>query len=421
MNKSKLYQIVNKVWKKTHLESKVGDKNNYLKLHSPTFGPDEITAFAKQMITTNVTMGKNVEDFEKNFSKMFNFKNSVTSNSGSSANLLMIAALRSKYTKNNLKEGDEVIIPALTWSTSLFPLLQYGLKPVFVDCDLDTLNIDASNIEDAIGTRTKAIFVTHVYGNPCNMDDIVNLCKLKNILLIEDSCESMGAFYNNNPVGSFGLASSFSFYFSHHITCMEGGITVSKKKSLSETMKIIRSHGWIRNCEKKAKWINSNKNIDPKFLFVDEGYNLRLTEPQAVMADLQLKKLKGFVKKRRKTAEYFKKKLRRFNDLFKFQKEEKNSIHSWFGFPLTIVNKRINRNDICKYFNKYGIETRPVVSGNLSKQPAVKFVKKRISGKLTNADFIMENSFSIGCHQDIKNESVDYVEHILENYLKKRL
>ena len=192
-------------------------------------------------------------------------KNSVTSNSGSSANLLMIAALRSKYTKNNLKEGDEVIIPALTWSTSLFPLLQYGLKPVFVDCDLDTLNIDASKIEDAIGTRTKAIFVTHVYGNPRNMDDIVNLCKLKNILLIEDSCESMGAYYNNNSVGSFGLASSFSFYFSHHITCMEGGITVSKKKSLSETMKIIRSHGWIRNCEKKPNGLTQIRTLTQNF------------------------------------------------------------------------------------------------------------------------------------------------------------
>ncbi len=421
MKKDNLFQTINNEWNRFHSKSKVNNFRKEIKLHSPTFGPEEITGFAEQMISTNVTMGTKVSEFEMKFSKMFNFKHSITSNSGSSANLLMVAALRNRNTKNHLKVNDEVIIPALTWSTSLFPLIQYGLTPVFVDCDLDTLNMDINQIESAIGPKTRGLFITHVYGNPCNMNEIISLCKRNNLILFEDSCESMGAYYNNIPVGSFGIASSFSLYFSHHITCMEGGITVTKNKNLSETMRIIRSHGWIRNCENKKKWVDLYKNFNPKFLFVNEGYNLRITEPQAIMASLQLKKLKYFVRKRRKVSKYFRKKLSKFEGIFKFQKEEENAFHSWFGFPLTILNKKIDRDKICKFLNKNGIETRPVVSGNLYKQPAVKHVAKRVYGKLENANFVMENSFSLGCHQDVKNEEIDYVSDLIEDYLRKNL
>ena len=256
-------------------------------------------------------MGRKVKDFERKFSSKFSFKYGVTSNSGSSANLLMIAAL-SSCKKKYIKKDDEVIVPALTWSTSVFPLSQYNLVPVFVDSDLMTLNIDTNKIEEAITPKTRAIMVVHIYGNPCKMDEIVKIAKKHNLILIEDSCESMGSFYKGKAVGSFGIASSFSFYFSHHITCMEGGITVTKDFELSETMKIIRSHGWIRNVEKPEVFHKKFKDIDKKFLFVDEGYNLRITEPQAVMASKQLEKLNSFVNIRKKNAKLLKSLLKDF-------------------------------------------------------------------------------------------------------------
>ncbi|MDC3090790.1 aminotransferase class I/II-fold pyridoxal phosphate-dependent enzyme [Rickettsiales bacterium] len=422
MKKNQLYKAIQKKWEKKNREHNFLKKKDLeVKLHQPTFGVDEITAFTEQMITTNVTMGKEVENFENNYSNYLKTKYSVSSNSGSSANLLMIAALCNHYNKDKLNFGDEVIIPALTWSTTMFPLTQYGLKPVFVDCDLKTLNIDLNKIEGAIGPKTRAIFIVHIYGNPCDMSGIISICKKYNLLLIEDSCESMGAYFNKSPVGSFGLMSSFSFYFSHHITCMEGGITVTKDKSLFESMKMIRSHGWIRNIKNKAKWKKMGPNIDPKFLFVNEGYNLRLTEPQAVMASIQLKKLDLFVKKRRKAATYYKKRFKEFEDNFFYQNETRNAYHSWFGFPITIKNRKIKCKILCDYLNRNGIETRAVVSGNLAKQPVTKLYPNRVSGKLENVNYIMNNSFSIGCHQDITYNEIDYVYMKIKRFLKKTL
>ena len=421
MKKNELHKAIEEKWNKKHKEHHFNKNNPEIKLHQPTFGVEEIVAFTEQMITTNVTMGEEVEKFEDNYSNYLKSKYAVSSNSGSSANLLMIAALCNYYNKDKLNRGDEVIIPALTWSTTMFPLTQYGLKPVFVDCDLNTLNIDLNKIEDAISPKTRAIFVVHIYGNPCDMSGIISICKKYNLILIEDSCESMGAYYNKSPVGSFGLMSSFSFYFSHHITCMEGGITVTKDKKLFESMKMIRSHGWIRNIKNKNKWKKMSPSIDPKFLFVNEGYNLRLTEPQAVMASIQLKKLDGFVKKRRKAAKYFKKKFNEFEDDFFYQEETKNSYHSWFGFPITIKNKEIKCKALCDYLNKNGIETRPVVSGNLAKQPVTKLYPHRVSGGLENVNYIMNNSFSIGCHQNITYDEINYIHMKIKKFLKKDL
>ena len=388
-------------------------------LHEPTFGPDEIFGFTKQMITTKVTMGQKVRKFENEFCRKFGFKNGVTSNSGSSANLLMIAALCSKWRKRYLKPGDEVIVPALTWSTSIFPLTQYGLVPVLVDSDIETLNMNIESIENSITSKTKAILVVHIYGNPCNMDAIEKICKKNNLILIEDACESMGAYYKNKPVGSFGLLSSFSFYFSHHITCMEGGITLTKSFDLAESMRIIRSHGWIRNLEKPQLIKNKYKKIDEKFLFVDEGYNLRLTEPQAVMGSIQLKKLDKFLNIRKRNAEYLLNLLNEFSDTFIFQQSRPSDKHSWFGFAFTLrKNQNFSREQICKFLNKKGIETRVIVAGNLAIQPALKNFKFKKISSLKNSSYIMNNSFSIGMHQGLNKKSMHYIKDCIYKFLK---
>ena len=416
MKKNFLYKSIKSEWQKFHSKK----NNKKIKLHEPTFGVEEIFGFTKQLITTNVTMGKQVESFEKNICDKFGFRYAVSSNSGSSANLLMISALMSNLYSKRLKKNDEIIVPALAWSTSIFPLTQYGLKPVFVDCDLKTMNIDIDQVKKAISKKTKGILTIPIYGNPCEMDEITKICKKKGLILLEDTCESMGAKYNNKFLGSFGLASSFSFYFSHHITCLEGGITVTNDYELAEIMKIIRSHGWIRNVKEKEKWIKNYPKIDPNFLFVNEGYNLRLTEPQARMGMIQIKKLDYFIEKRRNNADNLMNLMKEFNDFFIYQHEKKKSFHTWFGFTIIIKDiKVVDRGKLCKFLNKNGIETRVIVSGNFASQPVVKTFKHRIVGYLENASKIMTNGFSIGIHQNLVNNQIKYVYDVFKKYLKK--
>ncbi len=417
MKKNLLYESIKNEWEKVHLKKK---KDKKIKLHEPTFGVQEIFNFTEQLISTNVTMGKQVESFEKKFCKKLGFKYAVSSNSGSSANLLMIAGLMSTLYSKKLKKDDEIIVPALAWSTSVFPLTQYGLKPVFVDCDLKTMNVDTNEVIKAISKKTKAILAIPIYGNPCNMSELRKICKKNKLILLEDTCESMGAKFNNKFLGGFGLASSFSFYFSHHITCLEGGITVTDDFELAEIMKIIRSHGWIRNIKDKEKWKKKFTKIDPDFLFVNEGYNLRLTEPQARMGITQIKKLDSYVKKRRKNAKFLLFMMQEFNDYFVYQNEKEKSFHSWFGFTIVIKNiKVINRSKLCNFLNKNGIETRVIVSGNFTSQPVVKNFPHRISGKLLNANKIMMNGFSIGIHQNLRKIQLVYIYRIFKEYLRK--
>ncbi|MAI29121.1 MAG: hypothetical protein CMP38_02815 [Rickettsiales bacterium] len=416
MKKNILYKTIKNEWKKFHSNKK---SNKKIKLHEPTFGIEEIFNFTKQLITTNVTMGKHVESFEKKFCDKFGFKYAVSSNSGSSANLIMIAGLMSTIYSKRLRKNDEIIVPALAWSTSIFPLTQYGLKPVFVDCDLKTMNIDIDQVKKAISHNTKAILTIPIYGNPCNMKELRKICNKNKLILLEDTCESMGAKYKNKFLGGFGLASSFSFYFSHHITCLEGGITVTNDFELAEIMKIIRSHGWIRNVKQKEKWIKNFPKIDPNFLFVHEGYNLRLTEPQARMGTTQIKKLDKFIKKRRENAKILMNLMKEFNDFFIYQYEKKGSFHTWFGFSIIIKNiKIIDRGKLCKFLNKKEIETRVIVSGNFASQPVAKTFKHRIVGNLTNASKIMTNGFSIGIHQNLTNTQLKYIYNVFKEFLK---
>ena len=416
MKKNFLYKSIKNEWQKFHSKK----KNKKIKLHEPTFGVEEIFKFTKQLITTNVTMGKQVESFEKKICDKFGFRYAVSSNSGSSANLLMISALMSNLYSKRLKKNDEIIVPALAWSTSIFPLTQYGLKPVFVDCDLKTMNIDIDQVKKAISKKTKGILTIPIYGNPCEMNELTKICKKKRLVLLEDTCESMGAKYNNKFLGGFGLASSFSFYFSHHITCLEGGVTVTNDYELAEIMKIIRSHGWIRNVKEKEKWIKDYPKIDPNFLFVNEGYNLKLTEPQAKMGMTQIKKLDSFIKKRRKNANQLMNLMKEFNDFFIYQYEKKESFHTWFGFTVIIKDiKVIDRSKLCNFLNKNKIETRVIVSGNFVSQPVVRTFKHRVVGNLKNASKIMTNGFSIGIHQNLGNNQIKYIYDVFKKYLKR--
>jgi len=392
-----------------------------VRLHEPTFNADEIIAFTNQMLTTKVTMGEKVTEFEKKYCSKYSYGHGVSNNSGSSANLLMLSVLTSKLTENNLKKGDEIILPALTWSTTVWPVIQMGLIPVYVDCDLYTFNMDSNKIEEAISDKTKAIFSVPIYGNPCEMDSILSICKKHDLMLIEDCCESMGAKYKDKYVGSFGRVASFSFYYSHHITTLEGGICVTDDHDLSEMMRIVRAHGWVRQVENREKWTNLHKDFDPKFLFVNDGYNLRITEPQAAMGLIQIDKIDNFIKSRQENAKKYYNDLESLGDFFSFQVTTENAENSHFGFPMILKNNTyFNRDEICSYLNNNGIETRPIIAGNLARQPANKLFEHRVSGELSNSDYIMDNGFSVGVHQSLSDDAINYVTGKIKEFISMR-
>lgn len=411
---NKIKKSLNKIYKGIKpLDSKI------IKLHESTFGAEEVYKILETLVSGNVTMGKKVLKFEEDLNAYFSMPNAITNNSGSSANLLAISGLCNHLTTNRLNAGDEVIVPALSWSTTIWPLIQNNLVPVFVDIDPETLNIDPIEIEKAITNKTKAIMIVPVYGNPCDMDKIVNICKKHKLQLIEDTCESLGAKYKGRYLGTFGRVSTYSFYFSHHITTLEGGVTLTKDNNLAEVMRMLRAHGWLREVKNPKKYIDKKSTVDKRFLFPNIGYNLRLTEIQGAMGSVQLKKLNKFVKNRRRNAHYLEKGLSKYSDYFSFQKETNNSEHSYFGFPIILKNKKINLEKIRFYLEKNNIETRPIICGNITKQPALKHYRHKKIGSLKNSTKVMNDGFAIACHQSLDKNSINYILKTFNDFFKK--
>lgn len=392
-----------------------------VRLHEPTFSGEEINAALECMLTTHVTMGAKVKAFERQFADKYGFKNGIMVNSGSSANLLAVAALANPQTKDGLKPGDEVIVPALSWSTTVWPLVQSGLVPVIVDIDPKTLNIDPAEIERAIGPKTKAVMIVPVYGNPCDMDAIVDICRRKSLTLIEDCCEALGATYDGKPLGKFGRVGTFSFYYSHHMTTLEGGICVTDDFDYAETMRILRAHGWIREVEDKARWKNQFPEIHERFLFVNLGYNLRATELQGAMGSVQLPKLDGYIKRRRDNAASLRRALAQYGEVFDFQEETPKGFHTWFGFSVTVRPEApFKTAELAAALEAAHIETRPIICGNIARQPAMKLFPHRVHGDLKHASAVMDRSFSFGIHQDVDGTARDYITAQFRAFLKSR-
>ena len=236
-------------------------------------------------------MGKGVEKFEKKIASWLGVKNAIMVNSGSSANLLLISSLLYRTNKKILKKGDEVLVPALSWPTTIWPLVQLGLKPIFTDIDIDSLAIDLNSAKKMLSKKTKAMFLIHVMGQSCDMKKYKEFCSKNNLILLEDCCESFGAFFNKQSVGSFGYGGTFSHYFSHHLSTVEGGTIVTNNDNLADDIRSLRSHGWIRDRKDKEKFQSNNINIDRRWLFVLPGYNVRPTEIQGVLGVRQIKRI----------------------------------------------------------------------------------------------------------------------------------
>lgn len=392
-----------------------------VRLHEPTFGADEIMAATECLLSTRVTMGPKVKRFEEAFAGHFGFAEGVMNNSGSSANLLAVAALANPRTKDGLKPGDEVIVPALSWSTTVWPLVQCGLTPVIVDIDPGSMNISPEAVEAAIGPRTRAVMPVHVYGNPCDMDALTDICQRHGLELIEDCCEALGTSWKGKSAGRFGRVGTFSFYYSHHMTTMEGGICVSDDFDVAETMRILRAHGWVREVKNPQPFYDANPEVDPRFLFVDVGYNLRATELQGAMGLVQLPKLAGFVERRQAAARGLIRELEGLGDWFEVQQATDAEGHSWFGLPFTVANDApFTCQELRGALAEANIESRPVICGNIALQPAMKLYPHRTSGDLAHATRVMNQGMAIPCHHGVDGEAAAYMVGAIRDFLKGR-
>jgi CDP-6-deoxy-D-xylo-4-hexulose-3-dehydrase len=378
-------------------------------LATATWGQEEIDAMQRVISSGMFTMGKEVQNFEKAFADYIGSQYAVMSNSGSSANLLMVAALF--FTKENaLKPGDEVIVPAVSWSTTYYPLHQYGLKIRFVDIDLETLNYDLDQLASAITDKTRLIMVVNLLGNPNNFDRINIIIANKNIRIIEDNCESMGAEFKGKKAGTFGVMGSFSSFFSHHISTMEGGLTVTNNEELYHIMLSLRAHGWTRNLP-KFNHVCGEKSDDPfkeSFRFVLPGYNLRPLELSGAIGVEQVKKLPMLIYERRQNASYLQEQMSSHPDIL-IQREIGQS--SWFGFSLVIrPESKMTKTQLLTKLNDLGFECRPIVAGNFARNEVVKYFNSDVVGSLKNADHIDHFGLFIGNHHYNITEAIDVLK-----------
>ncbi len=392
--------------------------DNSIRLHSSTLDYKSTFACTKAILENKITMGSLVKSYEKYYSQYLNGSYKVLScNSGSSANLLAISTL---VQTGKLKKGDHVIVPALSWSTTVFPLIQYGLIPIFCDCNNFDFNISLSNLQNLIEEyKPKALMLIHTYGCPADMDEISNITKKNKMLLIEDTCESMGASWSNKKVGTFGDVSTFSTYYSHHICTLEGGLTCFKEDSDLTVAESIRSHGWLRHLSQEDKIFKEFSNLDPGFIFNFVGYNLRLSEPQAAIGIEQLQQLDVFIKNRSKAAQLYTSFFMDYQDSIQILKPKEKASSSWFGFPLVLTGRlKGKRNELRKKLMDNNIESRPFLAGNFSIQPVVNNFKHFKDKDLKVSQSISDDGLAIPCHQDINESNISKITSIIKTFLQ---
>lgn len=385
---------------------------NSYPLATSTWDEKELEAIQSVINRDMYTMGESVASFEKDFCEFTGSKYAVMVSSGSTANLIATAALF--YTKNpKLKQGDEVIVPAVSWSTTYYPLYQYGLKLKFVDIDLETLNYDLEALKEAISENTKMIMVVNLLGNPNDFDKIFEITKDKDIIVLEDNCESMGAEYKGKQAGTFGIMGTFSTFFSHHMATMEGGFVVTDDEELYHILLSLRAHGWTRNLPKDNKVCTKSDDwFEESFRFVLPGYNVRPVEMSGAIGIEQLKKLPNFLAKRRENAKFFQELFSNHPD-FIIQKDISNS--SWFGFSLIIKpTSKLKRVDVVKKLMDAKIDCRPIVTGNFTRNDVMKYFDYTIHGELKNADYLHENGLFVGNHQIGLENEIKYLAEVLK-------
>ncbi len=393
------------------------------------YDEEDMTTAMEALLDFWLTTGRFARTFEESFSKYVGVRHTLLCNSGSSANLLAIVALTSPRLKDRrLQPGDEVVTLASGFPTTLNPILQHRLVPVFVDVHIPTYNADVSQLEAALSPRTKAVFLPHTLGNPFALDAVADFCRARDLWLIEDSCDALGAVYKDRLIGGFGDLATFSFYPAHHITMGEGGAVVTGDGELKKIIASFRD--WGRDC-----WCETGQNdtcrrrfeqqfgdlphgYDHKYVYSHIGYNLKLTDFQAALGVSQLKKLPRFIETRRKNFGILYKSLKELEEFFILPEATAHSEPSWFGFPLAVRPEApFSRNDLIRHLDRAKIDTRLLFGGNLTRQPAYRDMPHRKVGPLANSDFVMNQVFWIGVYPGLRREMLDYVIDTMTEYV----
>ena len=368
----------------------------FYELARSSWGPEEIEAINDVVAGGMFTMGENVRAFENAFAKKFGVKHAVMVNSGSSANLVGIASLF--FRKNSpLKRGDEVIVPSISWATTFHPLQQYGLKLRFLDVELDTLNIDVSMLESALTPKTRMVVAVSILGNPAALDVIRIFCDRHGLILFEDNCESMGATLNEKKCGTFGDIGTFSLFFSHHISTMEGGVAVTDDSELAHLMRSLRAHGWTRDIPSDSPVYEKKGNdFFEAYRFILPGYNVRPLELSGAIGLRQLNKLDSMVDARRQNAALF---IELFKEDKRFIIQRENGKSSWFAFTVILNPKNsLDRRKIMEALKAADIGFRIITGGNFLRHDAIKYYDYDVVGNVKNANIAHDSGFFVGNH-----------------------
>lgn len=383
------------------------------RLCDDTWDDIERQAIIDVLDSNRFSMGERVAEFERKFEKKFGVKHALMVSSGSAANLLAVAGL---VYSGKLKKGDEVIVPAVSWSTTYFPLFQMGLKLRFVDIDKETLNIDINRLREAVTPATKLICLVNLLGNPNDFDEVKSIAEDKNIIVMEDNCESLGAEYKGKKAGTFGLVGTFSTFFSHHLCTMEGGVTVTDDDDLYDYMLCIRAHGWTRNLPKDSKiYSKSSNDFYESFNFIVPGFNLRPLEMEGATGSKQLDKMDGIIAQRRENAAYFK---QRMSEIPGVRTQRETGSSSWFGFAAVLESENVGKRDaVVGKLRESGIEVRPIVAGNFTRNKVIEYMDYSVYGELTASDDIHENGFFVGNHSKNNFKEIDYFIDTIKSVL----
>ncbi len=392
------------------------------------FDEKEITNLVDASLDFWLTTGRYANEFESKFAAYMQQKYCMLVNSGSSANLIALSTLTSEILEDKrLKPGDEVLTVAAGFPTTINPIIQNRLTPVFVDVDLKTFNIESSVIENALSEKTKAIMLAHTLGNPFDLDAVKKITEKYGLYLIEDCCDAVGSTYRGKLVGTFSDLSTTSFYPAHHMTMGEGGAVLTSNPLLKRIATSLRD--WGRDCfcdpgcdntcgrRFEGQYGDMPQGYDHKYIYSHIGYNLKVTDMQAAIGVAQLEKLPGFVEKRKANFNALKNGLKTYEEYLILPEATPNSDPSWFGFPFNVrENTKFSRNDLAGYLEDHKILTRQLFAGNITKQPAYKNTQYRISGSLENTDYIMRNTIFIGVYPGIDNVRMDYILSVFHNF-----
>jgi CDP-6-deoxy-D-xylo-4-hexulose-3-dehydrase len=401
------------------------DRVNYA---GRVYGPEEMVNLVDASLDFWLTLGPYGEEFEQKMKRYLGARDFALVNSGSSANLTAILTLMAPQLDGHLQPGDEVITPAVTFPTTLAPIVHSGLVPVFVDCEIGTYNIDPNLIEDACSSRTRAIMVPHTLGNPCDMDALCDIARRRDLFLVEDSCDALGGSFDGKLVGTFGDLATFSFYPAHHITLGEGGGVAVNSAQMSRIVRSVRDWGrdcWCapgesNTCGRRFGWCLGDlpSGYDHKYTYSNLGYNFKPTDMQAAVGVAQLARLPEFVAARRSNFRALFEALEPYQDQLVLPRWDKRADPSWFGFPITVMGGR--RQELVQWLENTNIETRPVFGGNITRQPAFSAAISRTYGTLENSDRVMRDTFFIGVYPGLTRDMLAFVIERLRQFLNRR-